>query len=174
MTDCIPASVQLGNAERVSCMLCPPTEPELPCCIARAFYRAAVDLQEQAAIAATAETSASGAGKGHYAKRHSGASKPYSALGSNELAGPRLVKMLGWWARMEMHLGQVSARTWPQWQALAVNDALMATYSCICHMKACSFGSHLRCHDLALLCCKWAQPPLAVWKCTCCIKECVR
>ena len=45
------------------------------------------------------------AGQGQYAARKAGASKPYAALGSNHGPGPRLVRTLGWWARLELHLG---------------------------------------------------------------------
>ena len=97
--------LQLANEERLKCMSCKRAPEEPPCCAARAFFRAAVSLQEQAAIAATAVASKSGNGKGQYVGRQAAASKPYTALGGNRQVTPYLIRMLGWWARLEMHLG---------------------------------------------------------------------
>lgn len=79
----------------------------------RVFFRAAVGLLEREALAATAESEATvtGAGTGEYANRHSAASKPYAALGRNEGPSSRLVQALGWWARLELHLGCAPAHS---------------------------------------------------------------
>ena len=89
-----------------------PRAPEPPCCTARAFFRAAVGLLEQGAVAASAQESDTGVGTGQYAERNTGASRPYAALGSNSGPVIQLVQALGWWARLEMFLGCAGLPKW--------------------------------------------------------------
>ena len=103
--------LQLGNVARVQCQQQGSCNPAChPCCAARIYFRAAVGLLERSALVATAETGledarVQGAGTGQYAERNAAASRPYAALGRNTGPSVRLVRALGWWARLEMHLG---------------------------------------------------------------------